>query len=108
MNRMECLNFEPRAEFLNYATMKMEELAQQSPSDASLSARAFFEADRFVLELTVEALSGRFRSAVGVPIPKDHPRGRLWQSAAFDEVFSEITRQLNRWRKQRRFPQDAA
>lgn len=108
MKRLDCLNFEPRAEFLKYASNKLEELAGQSPSDASLHARAFFEADRFVLELTVNAQTGRFRSAVGVPIPTDHPRGRGWQSAAFDEVFSEITRQLGRWRKQRNFSEEAA
>ncbi|MBX2986470.1 MAG: hypothetical protein KF802_01105 [Bdellovibrionaceae bacterium] len=104
MKRLECLNFTPREDFLHHVQREFERLQAQSPSDAEIEAKAFFNEDRFVMELGIHSSEGHFRTAIGVPIPKDHPRGRSWQSAALDEAMNDLHHQLRRWRKARRLP----
>ena len=102
MKVLECVNFSPRHEFEAYATRQMERILGMSPSDAEGRLRAFFDHDRFVIEASIFSAETRFKTSIGVPIPQNkHPRGRMWQIAALDELMEDLERQVSKWRRRR-------
>lgn len=102
MKVLECVNFSPRHEFEAYATREIERLLAMSPSDAEGRLRAFFDQDRFVLEASIVSSEGLFKASIGVPVPhQKHPRGRMWQVAALDELMESLERQVCKWRRRR-------
>lgn len=98
---IEFIRFTPREGFRKELTLQARRVLEECPSDATAQVRAIFETDRFVLEFAVQSSQGRFRSFVGVPIPKKGTRDRQWQTTAIEEMTSEVSRQLHRWRRQR-------
>jgi hypothetical protein len=103
MTHLEFLNFTPRDEFRRYADEVLDRTLASAPSDSVIKAKAFFTEDRFVLEISIFSSEGKFRASAGVPLPKRLPKERMWQTTAFDSVAAEVTKQLVRWRKTRRF-----
>lgn len=101
MKTMKCLNFSPRQTFESYAAKELERLLAMAPSDSEGRTRAFFDQDRFVVEIAINSSEGPFKSSVAVPVPRSHPKGREWQTAALDELFSDLERQLMKWRRKR-------
>lgn len=95
------INFTPRAGFEKELRRQLDRLLDASPSDATAEARALFDPERFVLELSIRSSEGRFRSCVGVPIPRRNPRDRLWQKNAIAELASQIETQIRAWRGRR-------
>lgn len=107
MMKVEFVNFSPRAGFEKELRRQLDRLLEASPSDATAQAKALFDPERFVLELSIRSMEGRFRSCVGVPIPRRNPRDRLWQRAAISELVTQIEHQIQAWR-QRRFANPAS
>lgn len=99
--KIDFINFVPRAGFEKEFRRHLDRLLDESPSDASAQARALFDPDRFVLELSIRSSEGRFRSCVGVPIPRRKTRDRLWQTEALRQLTEEIDRQIRTWRRRR-------
>lgn len=98
---IEFLHFTPRDAFKKELTQQVQKILAECPSDADAQVRAMFDPDRFVLEISVRSSQGRFRSSVGVPIPKKGTRDRAWQTTAVEEMASEVSRQIRKWRAHR-------
>lgn len=101
MMEIEYTGFTPRQAFKDEVALQIDRLLAECPSDAVARVRAIFEPDRFVVEIAVHSSQGRFRSAVGVPIPKRNARNRLWQKGALEEMRFEVGRQIAKWRSVR-------
>lgn len=101
MKNVECIGFVPRRDFEIELHKRMDQILASCPSDASARATAAFTDDRFVFELVIHSLEGRFRSSVGVPIPRRKSGDRLWQKTALDQIADEIGGQLTKWRGRR-------
>lgn len=103
MTHLEFVNFTPRKEFREYADLQLDRILSTAPSDAVIKAKTFFTIDSFLLEVTIHSSEGRFRASASVPTPKRLPKDRMWQKVAFDAVTTEVSKQLTRWKKNRRF-----
>lgn len=99
MSRFKFLNFTPRAQFVELATIEINRLLRQTPEDTQTDFRAFFDQDRFVLEAQMVSSEVKFKASVAVPIPRNHPRGREWQHPVLEELITDLERQITKWRE---------